>query len=433
MKLFGKKSKETKPRRFSEVKLPTIQLPTLPKIKKPAIFSKKFAFSFRTKKNAPAGEAPLGRSQTGVAGTPAPVKKKQAAAWTTFARRFSIKEQVLFAKRLSFLVNAGVPILESLHILQEQTRNRTHRKVFEKIIQDVANGSTLSGSLARHKYVFGDFAVNLIRVGEASGILGKNLSYLAEELKKKSDLRRKAIGSLIYPVLITVATLLLTALLTVFIFPKILPIFSSMNVTLPLSTKVLIVVSRFLQDHGLKLLGVIIILGIALTIIHRKVAAFRFFADRVLLKIPVIGRLVQEYNMTNFSRTFGLLLKSGVPVMQALTVVGDSTRNTVYRRECYALAKRIEQGEQLSKYLRERTSRFPHILGHMVAVGEKTGKLSDTLMYLSDYYEAEVDDRTKNLSTTVEPVLMIFLGIMVGFVAVSVIMPIYEITSSLSR
>ncbi len=376
------------------------------------------------KTTAPAPEAPKPESKR---------KKATTSGWDIFTTRFSIKDQVLFAKRLSFLVNAGVPILESLYILQEQTKGKGHKRVLERIIRDVANGSTLSTSLARHKYIFGDFAVNLIRVGESSGILGKNLNYLADELKKKSDLRRKAIGSLIYPIFITIATLLLTALLTVFIFPKILPIFSSMNVTLPLSTKILIFISKFLQDHGLALAGVIVVLAIVYATLHRKVAPFRFFMDRVMLRMPIMGNMMQQYNMANFSRTLGLLLKSGVPVMQSVAVVGDATRNMVYRRECYALAKRIEQGEQLSKYLKERGSKFPSILAHMVAVGEKTGKLSDTLLYLSEYYETEVDERTKNLSHTIEPVLMIFLGVMVGFVAVSVISPIYQITQSLGR
>ncbi len=347
--------------------------------------------------------------------------------------RFSIKDQVLFAKRLSFLVNAGVPILESLHILCEQSHRRSMRVVFEKLIADVANGMTLAGSLAKHKNVFGEFAINIIRVGEATGTLGKNLNYLADELKKKSDLRRKVIGSLIYPVLITVATILLTALLTVFIFPKILPIFSSLNVTLPLSTRVLIVVSKFLQDYGLILAGVIVVLAIVLVILHKKVTPFRAVTDRILLHLPIVGQIAENYNMTNFSRTFGILLKSGVPVMEALHVVAEATRNLFYRAQYVHMVERVRQGEQVSQFLIEHPKRFPHVLAHLIAVGEKTGKLSDTLVYLSDFYEAEVDDRTKNLSTIIEPVLMIFLGVVVGFVAVSVIVPIYEITSSLSR
>ncbi len=358
--------------------------------------------------------------------------KTTKPASTRFVR-FSIKDQVLFAKRLSFLINAGIPVLESLYVLREQMRTRGTRRVFDRVLFDVSNGMTLSGSLARHKKVFGEFAINLIRVGETSGILGKNLNYLADELKKKSELRRKVIGSLIYPVFITVATILLTALLTVFIFPKILPIFSSMRVTLPLSTRILIVLSNFLQHYGIFLLIGIIVLTIALIILHKKVPAFQFFTDRLLIRLPIIGPIAKNYNMANFSRTLGLLLKSGVPVMESLSVVGDSTRNSFYRKQYHLMAKRIERGEQISKFLLEHPQRFPHILSHMVAIGEKTGRLSDTLMYLSDFYEAEVDERTKNLSQTIEPFLMIFLGVLVGFIAISVITPIYEITNSLSR
>lgn len=347
--------------------------------------------------------------------------------------RFTIKDQVMFAKRLSFLVNAGVPVLESLHILREQSHRKSMRYVFNKLIQDISNGMTLSGSLARHKNVFGEFAINIIAVGEHTGTLGKNLNYLADELKKKSDLRRKVIGSLIYPVLITTATILLTSLLTVFIFPKILPIFSSMQVELPLSTRFLIVLSKFLQNYGLWVAGAIVVSIIGLIILHKKVLPFRFFTDRILLKLPIVGAIAENYNMANFSRTFGILLKSGVPVMEALTAVANATPNLFYKAQYKLMVERVRAGEEISKFLIEHPKRFPHILAHMVAVGEKTGKLSDTLVYLSDYYEMEVDDRTKNLSTIIEPVLMIFLGAVVGFVAVSVITPIYEITSSLSR
>ncbi|MEK7606239.1 MAG: type II secretion system F family protein [Patescibacteria group bacterium] len=394
------------------------------------------------KKDAPAGaiiDMPgHPKIEKPVTGAPvAPKKettKKKPSTWSpAWFVKFSIKDQVLFAKRLSFLINAGVTILESLHILSEQAHSKSIKRVYEKLIADVSNGMKLADALARHKGVFGDFAINLIRVGETTGALGKNLHYLADELKKKADLRRKVIGSLIYPVIISVATILLTALLTVFIFPKILPIFSSMNVDLPMSTRVLIVVSDFLQNYGLLTAGLIVVLIITFFVLHKKVLPFRFFTDRLLLKLPLVGGIAKNYNMANFSRTFGLLLKSGVPVMESLDVVGNSTRNLFYRKECHKMVERVRRGEEVSKYLIEHPRRFPHILAHMVAVGEKTGKLSDTLVYLSDFYEGEVDDQTKNLSTTIEPVLMVFLGTVVGFVAVSVITPIYEITGSLSR
>lgn len=347
--------------------------------------------------------------------------------------RFPIREQTLFAKRLSFLVQAGVPVLESMHIIRDQMGTRGTRYVFDRIILDVSGGKYLSSGLERFRRLFGDFTINLIRVGESSGVLAQNLSYLAEELRKKEMLRRKVLGALVYPIFIVIATLGITALLTAYIFPKVLPIFSSLNVTLPITTRILIVVSGFLQSYGLIIVGALIAALIGITILHRRVPAARFFTDRVLLRLPIAGRISKSYNMANFCRTFGILLKSGMAVTDSLIVVGDTTRNMFYSRQCVAISKRVRGGEQISKYLSEHPKIYPPIMTHMIAVGERTGKLSDTLLYLSDLYESEVEDQTKNLSSVIEPALMVIMGLVVGFVAVSVITPIYEITKGLQR
>ena len=170
------------------------------------------------------------------------MNKSKVSGFFTLAR-FSLKDKTLFAKRLAFLIGAGVPILDSLHLLRQQTRSRSQARVYEKIIADVANGQFLSTSLARFSHLFGHFAINIIRVGETGGVLSQNLNHLAEELKKRHSLRRKIISAMIYPALISVATLSLASLLTVYIFPKIMPIFSSLDVNLPWTTKVLIFLS----------------------------------------------------------------------------------------------------------------------------------------------------------------------------------------------
>jgi type IV pilus assembly protein PilC len=370
-------------------------------------------------------------------GMPQRIVKKDSA-FTTFSKaafsvRLSMAEQTLFAKRLSFLIGAGVPLLESIHVLREQSRSRRMTRMFDVIINDVSNGQFLSSSLAKFRNTFGSFAINIIKVGEMSGVLTQNLTHLAEELRKKNLLRKKVVSALVYPIIVTVATLGVATLLTVYIFPKIMPIFSSLNVKLPWSTRLLLWVSTFLQHYGLWLLLGIVVFVVGMVIIRKTVPFIRMFLDRLLLRIPFVGRMALYYNMANLCRTLGLLLQSGMTISDGLIIVGDTMENRVYKKECVAISERVKHGEQISKYLLTQQKKFPHMMSHMISIGERTGNLSGTLIYLSDLYENELDDLTKNLSSAIEPVLMVTMGIVVGFVAISVITPIYEITQNLSH
>lgn len=346
--------------------------------------------------------------------------------------RFSTKEQTLFAKRMSFLVKAGVPLIECLELIRLQTKTKSKKSVYESIINDVSNGQYLSTSLGKFKRLFGDFAISLIRVGEESGILSQNLAYLADELQKKRELERKVIGTLVYPIFITVATLGVTAVLTAYIFPKLMPIFTSLHVELPLTTRILIWVSAYLRDWGIYTLLGLIALGAGLVAVRNRYERVQMLSDRTLLRIPLAGGIARAYNLTNFCRTMGLLLRSGITISAALEITGDTTKNRVYRLACKQMTTRVMSGEPVSRGLGERPYLYPDILTHMVAVGEKTGNLSTTLTYLGELYEAEVDELTKGLSSSIEPVLMIVMGLLVGLIAVSVITPIYSITQHLS-
>ncbi|TSC69385.1 MAG: type IV pilus assembly protein PilC [Parcubacteria group bacterium Gr01-1014_56] len=346
--------------------------------------------------------------------------------------RFSVKEQTLFAKRLSFLVKAGMPLLDCLHLIRKQTRSKAKVQVYDAIIKDVTNGQYLSTSLGKFKRFFGEFAVNIIRVGENSGILSQNLAYLADELSKKHALQRKVVGTLVYPIFITVATLGVTSILTTFIFPKLMPIFVSLHVELPWTTRALIATSEFLRNDWLYLILSIIFILAAWFILRRRFIQVQYLGDRVLLRLPFAGAITRSYNLTNFCRTLGLLLKSGVQVSEAMVITAETTNNLVYRRAYIRIAKCIVKGEPISRQLEKERPLFPDMLTHLVAIGEQTGNLSATCTYLGELYESEVDELTKSLSSSIEPVLMILMGILVGIIAVSVITPIYAITQHLS-
>lgn len=345
---------------------------------------------------------------------------------------FGLKDQIFLAKRLSFLSKAGIPLIESFNIIRDQTKSKAKSRILDSIISDIAAGQYLATSLAKNRRVFGDFAVNLIRVGETSGILTENLSYLADELAKRRALRNKVLGALIYPAFITVATLGITILLTVYIFPKIMPIFTSLHVPLPFTTRALIAISAYMRSWGLLTLVVLAALVVLFLYLRYRYQAVRVAADRALLRVPFAGPIVESYNLANFTRTLGLMLKSGVPVATALVVAADTTANRVYSDAYRSIADSVTKGEPISRGIQNANARFPDLLTHMIAVGEQTGSLAQTLLYLAELYELEVDEQTKNLSSSIEPILMLVMGAIVGLIAVSVITPIYEITQHLS-
>ncbi len=347
------------------------------------------------------------------------------------APRLSTKEQMFFAKRLSFLIKAGVPILESLHMIASQASSRQSSRVIGSVYKDIANGSSLAKSLGKFPHIFGDFGINIIKIGESSGTLSHNLEYLADELRKRNALQGKVVSAFIYPGIITLATLGITAFLMLYLFPKIMPIFTSLHMELPITTKIVMAISLFLQAWGLVIIGIIIALIIGVSVMKKKSLRFRFVCDQAVLSMPIFGPLIRYYNLANATRTLGLLLRGGVTLSEAIPLTADTTANLVYKAEYRKMAEYIQRGERMSSFLVTSENLFPPIMSQLIAVGERSGNLSNTLVYLSELYEAEVDDFTKNLSSLIEPALMVIMGILVGFVAIAIITPIYGITQNL--
>ena len=345
--------------------------------------------------------------------------------------RFSNQDQILFTKRLAMILRSGMPIMQGLSMLKDEARTRSSKYIYESLIADVSNGQGLSVSLAKFTRAFGDFSIQIIRVGEASGTLHENLEYLSQELKKKQALRREVWGALIYPALIVACTFGITIMLTVFIFPKIIPIFESVRAGLPWSTRLLIAISKFLGFAGLYLIAGGIALVSVIVVAMRYSTGFHLLLDHLLLRIPILGKLSRAYNLANICRTMSLLLKSDVRIIEAIDLVAASTKNLVYRAQLLAIKERITKGQKFSVQFKDNARLFPSVMAQMIIVGESTGNLDATLLYLSNMYEDEISDLTKNLTTLLEPILMIVMGLVVGFIAISIITPIYSITSNL--
>lgn len=337
------------------------------------------------------------------------------------------QEKINFARHLSIVIRAGLPILEGLRLIRKQTGSSTLVSVIDQIVVDVGNGQFLANSLAKNPQIFDDFFINIVRVGETSGTLASNLQYLADELKKANDLKNKVRSALIYPVIIMFVTSGLVSFLVFFAFPKILPLFSSLHVQLPLTTRILIFTASFFLDYWPYIIGGLIVLFIVMKI-FLSLRPIKFASDRMLLALPIFSKIVIDVNMANFTRILSVLLKGGIRIVEAVNITSETFANLVYKEGLKKAADGIRKGDQLATYLARDRKIFPLLLSGLIEIGENTGNLEDNLLYLADYYREEAEGSIVTLTTLIEPILLLLMGLVVGFVAISIITPIYQLT-----
>jgi len=342
-----------------------------------------------------------------------------------------LTEKVLFARHIAVAIKSGMTLNEGLKLVLSQTKSKTFRQILTTIVNDTNNGMFLSASMSKYQDVFGELFVNIVRVGETSGTLVENLNYLAVELKKKKELASKVRGAMIYPMVILCATLGIVATLMIGVFPKILPVFASMNIKLPITTKILIASSTFMSTYTFYVIGGVFIFIFAFWYISH----FDFFKHawhHVILRLPVIGGIAVKVNSATLTRTLGLLLNSGVQIIEAVNITASTLDNYVYKHELAKAGETLRRGDMLTSYLKKNPKLFPPIMTNMIEVGENTGNLIENLNYLSEFYGGDVDEVLKNLSSIIEPILLLVMGLLVGFMALSVITPIYQISQSLT-
>ncbi len=346
--------------------------------------------------------------------------------------RLSVKDKVMFARHMDLMTRSGMQPLDALTVLKKQTTSKPFLVVLDGLIKSVQGGHYLSDGMEQYRAVFGDFFINLIRVGETSGTLSENLRYLADELTKQAELQQKIKGAMAYPIVILVATLGITGGMSFFIFPKILPVLKSLNTTLPLSTRIFISGSQFMFTYGLWVLLAVIALLVAFFLLLRR-RPFKLAWHGFILKIPYVGLISTEINIIGMSRTLNLLLRGGIKIVEALDITSNTLSNLVYQDEIKRIAETVRRGNPMSREMIENPRLFPSTYAQMSSVGENTGKLDETMVFLADFYEKELDNSTKNMSSILEPAMLLFMGLIVLFVAVSIITPIYSLTQSLGR
>ncbi|MES2668095.1 MAG: type II secretion system F family protein [Patescibacteria group bacterium] len=343
--------------------------------------------------------------------------------------RFDIKEQVLFARRLSVYLSAGVPILEALSLLHEEARGSS-RYIFKRFLNDVAEGSYLSSSVRVFSRQISLFAVSIIEVGEKSGTLQQSLSQLALMLNKQQALRRKLIGALIYPAIIVVAMLGICSFLILYAFPRIIPLFRGFGSSLPFSTRVLIGVSDVVSRYGFYIVAGILAASVAGWFFLRK-PAIRLALDEFLLRVPIMGTLLRGHALAMLSRTLSTLLRTGIGIVPALDLASSASGNRAYAQSVGRARDRVFEGGRISDALSEDTICFPVMYVQMIRTGESTGTLSAAFATLAEHHEEEFDAASSNLTSLIEPVLMIVMGTLVGFIALAIMTPVYQITQDM--
>lgn len=349
--------------------------------------------------------------------------------WDKVFNRVSFGDVVMFTRQLATMIDAGLILTEALDILGEQQINKRFKQVIGEVSGSIKGGVDFATALEKHPDVFPRLYAKLVKAGEASGKMDTILQELATNLEKEREFQSKVRGAMIYPIVIIIMMIGVMLVMIFFVMPKLLGLYTESGLDLPLPTKIMIGFSTFLFNFWWAVFGVILIIVISF---RRFLATThgRLIFDDAILKLPVIGRIINVVILTSFTRTFALLTASGLSILESIKIVADISGNAVYRNGLKLAYKGVERGLPFSTQLLSLDV-FPRIVGQMVKTGEETGKLDDIMFKLADYYESESDHALKNITTLIEPIVIVLLGIGVAFLVISVILPIYQLTTNI--
>lgn len=345
--------------------------------------------------------------------------------------RIGLKEKMTFAKNLGAMVGAGISIVKGLDVLKNQTKNKKFKEILQGLKESILEGKPLADSMEKYPKVFSPLFRAMVRAGEVSGKLEESLNLLAFQLEQDYELKRKIRGAMIYPAVIIVAMIGIGILMLIYVVPTLTSTFAELNVDLPPTTLIVIGLSNFMINNVLAILLIFIAFVLLVGFYFRRSSSGKTAMALILLKVPVISTLVKEVNAARTSRTLSSLISSGVNVLQALEITEEVLQNPFYKKVLREAKEDIQKGKQISATFIRHSDIYPLVMGEMAAVGEETGRLSEMLLNIASFYEKEVAEKTKNLSSIIEPVLMIIIGSVVGFFAVSMIQPIYSMVGSL--
>lgn len=344
-----------------------------------------------------------------------------------FRDRITPGDIATFTRQLSTMINAGLPITEGLLILRSQSKGSMQR-IVAQILADVEAGESLSNSFAKHPKIFTPTYIALVKSGELGGVLDQVLARLSDNLEKQQEFSGQVKGALIYPAVIVTGMVVVSIILMIFVIPKLTSLYSDFNATLPLPTQILIGFSSFFFKFW-PIFLLVLVGGIYFFRLYRATVDGRRKTDELLFKIPIVGPLQRQVLLTELTRSLSLMVGAGVSILDALNITADVVGNTVISDALRDAAKQVEKGFPIAFSFARHPEAFPFILSQMVSVGEETGKMEEVLSKISHIFEVESDQQVKSLTAAIEPLVMVILGLGVGFLVIAIILPIYNLTS----
>ena len=345
----------------------------------------------------------------------------------------SFLEKVIFFKHLSLMLRAGLTVAESLEILIEQTSSRRFRFVVESMHNDVMAGESFAQALLKFPKVFAPYMINVIAAGELAGTLEGNLTHLADQLTKENELRSRVKSAMLYPAVVLAAALTIGYIFAIYVIPQVAALFVGLKgISLPPLTVAMLAVAGFLKKHTISsIIGTVG--GVIFLVWFVRRAFLRPYTHYLLLKLPIVGGISKHVNLARFSLVLGTMLRSGVDIITACKVTATVVENYHYRRAILAVAKDMTVGKSMVEALEPHADLFPKVASRMLGVGERSGKLDEVLSYLADFYQLEVETAMRNLSTLLEPILLLVIGVIALLLAFSILMPIYSFVASIRK
>jgi type IV pilus assembly protein PilC len=357
-------------------------------------------------------------------------KEKKEFKLPSFLQRVGVVDKMLFTRNLGVMLHAGLPFARAVGILAEQTRSKYFREVLRQVKTDIEKGGSLADSLEKHPRVFDRLFVSMTRVGETGGNLEEVMNLLSVQLKKDHEIKAKVRGAMTYPCVVIAAMIVIGVIMMVFVFPSLMGMFTESGKELPFMTRLLISISNAMTAYGIYILAAFVVFAILFFKFIKTDPGKKAF-DSFLLKLPTIGPVIMKFNVARFCRTLSSMVTSGVSIVQALDTVSGTLGNYYYSASAKDACVKVQKGLNLSEVISSYGKLYPAMMIHMVEVGEETGSVETTLQQVAEFYEDEVDQFTSNISSVIEPVLMLVMGGAVGIFALAFIQPMYSIMETI--
>lgn len=343
--------------------------------------------------------------------------------------RVKAKDLMIFTRQLATLIESEIPLNDALNSIIRQTKNPTLKEVTFQIMQDVESGLSFSQALGKRRPVFSDFYISMIRSAEVTGRLEEATEFLADYMEKEAEWHAKLINALIYPAVLLSMFIIVAGIMVVSVFPKLAPVFEESNVQLPWATKLILNSGNIIINWWWIILAVIVLV-IFMIYDYFNSKEGKVVASQLLLVSPVFGKLFKKVYITRFARSFSVLIKGGIPMTQAIEIAADTIGNEVYREILFRISQGVREGAMFSKLLSNEVKYFPIMVGQMVAVGETTGRLEQMMTKVASFYDEEVNSMMDNLGELIQPLLILIIGVMVGVLFASILLPIYNLAQS---